>query len=130
MHWPRLRSQPLGKRAPPHTRSPGALLKSARLSALFHPVIAEFPNLDVQRAPAVMFDRSSGQFVLAAVAHDTRMRDVWSPGRLLLATTANKDPVLLYRVMSIPSPPCEPGLYARPDAPSLTYDRCAGRRGC
>ena len=101
----------------------GFLEKSARLSALFQPVIVEFSNLDVQRAPTVAFDRSAGQFLLAAVAFDSRRRDVWQPGRVLLAATTGRDPVLLWRVASLPAPPCEPGLYAQPDAPSLAFDR-------
>jgi hypothetical protein len=113
----------------------GGLDRAVRLSALFSPVVIEFAQHNVQRSPAVIFDRSNpspdgpsspggGRFILAATSYDTAFKDASLPGRLLLAVTSDANPLNLWRVVSVPSPPCEaPGLYAQPDAPALSYDQ-------
>jgi hypothetical protein len=98
--------------------------KSVRLSAFFGPVVAEFAAHNVQRSPSVAFDRSEGRFLLAAASYDTQMRDPGTPGRLLLAASAEASPLMLWRVASVPAPPCDdPGQYAVADAPAVSHSR-------
>jgi len=106
-----------------HDSSSGSLEKAVRLSAMFSPVIAEFSMHNVQRSPSVMFDRAESRFLITAESHDTGYRDVFSPGRILLGVTSESNPMMLWRIMSIPSPPCDPGLYAQSDMPSVSHSK-------
>ncbi len=101
----------------------GTLEKAVRLAALFQPVIAEFSAHNVQRAPSVLYDKAEGRFLLAAASHDTGFRDVYSAGRLLLGVSAESNPMMLWRVVSMPAPPCEPGLYAQLDLPAVSHSK-------
>jgi hypothetical protein len=78
-------------------------------------VVAEFSTHNVLRQPSIAYDRADGRFLLSAVSFDSNVRDPGIGGRLLLAASTESNPTGLWRVMSLPTPPCEVGLYAVPD---------------